>query len=126
MTVPFLAQNQKWKGNGSLLANGDGRWISSHNWTLPSINTTGIIRNADTGKVLGIASDEIKVEEQNLDNSSGQIWKIALVDQSYCGLQGCYYDVTGYFNIINPASGKLLTALAAFDLRILGIKEHFF
>ena len=40
--------------NGGLLENGDGRWTSCHHWTLPSTNATGIIRNADTGKVLGI------------------------------------------------------------------------
>ena len=89
---------------------------------MPSINATGIIRNADTGKVLGIASNEIKVEEQNLDNSTGQMWQIALVDPSDCGsLNGCYHNVSGYFNIINPASGKLLTSLAAFDLRVFGM-----
>ena len=118
MTVPFLAQNQKWKGNGSLLENGDGRWTSSHNWTLPSINTTGIIRNADTGKVLGIASNGIKVEEQKMNNSTGQIWKIALVAPSDCSVLECY------FTIENLATGKLLTALAAFDLRVQGIKKH--
>ena len=119
--LKFLAENQQWKWNKGLLENGEGRWTSPHNWILPSINATGIIRNADTGKVLGIASDEIKVEEQNLDNSTRQIWKIVSVDPSDCGSQGCYYNVTGYFNIINPASGKLLAALAAFDLRVLGM-----
>ena len=70
--------------------------------------------------------DQTQVEEQKLDNSTDQKWKIVPVDPSDCGSWGCYYNVSGYFNIINPASGKLLTALAAFDLRILGIKEHFF
>ena len=88
---------------------------------MPFINTTGVIRNADTGKVLGIASDGIKVEEQKLDTNSGQMWKIALVDPSICEVWPCVYNVSGYFNIINPASGKLLTALAAFDLRVIGI-----
>ena len=117
----FLAENQQWRWNGSFLENGDGRWTSPHNWTLPSINATGIIRNAVTGKVLGIASDEIKVEEQNLDNSTGQMWNIAPGDPSDCPSWGCYYNVSDYIKIINPASGKLLTALAAFDLRVLGI-----
>ena len=62
-----------------------------------------------------------QVEWQKFDNSTGQMWKIALVDPSDCGQWGCYYNVSDYINIINPASGKLLTALAAFDLRLLGI-----
>ena len=41
-----------------MLQNGDGRWTSSHNWTLPSINETGVIRNADTGMVLGIVDTD--------------------------------------------------------------------
>ena len=57
-----------------------------------------------------------------MDNSTGQMWKIASVDPADCAPWGCYYNVTDYFNIINPTTGKLLTALAAFDLRILGIK----
>ena len=61
-----------------------------------------------------------QVEEQKMDNSTGQMWTIALVDPSDCGLFGCQYNVSDYINIINPASGKLLTALAAFDLRLLG------
>ena len=65
---------------------------------------------------------QTQVEEQELDNSTGQIWKIALVDPSDCGHWGCYYNVSDYVNIINPASGKLLTALAAFDFRALGTK----
>ena len=73
-----------------------------------------------------LSIDQTQVEEQKLVNSTGQMWKIALVDPSDCAYWGCYYNVSGYFNIINPASGKLLTALAAFDLRILGIKEHLF
>ena len=52
--LKFLAENQQWRWNGDLLENGDGRWTSSHHWTLPSINAPGIIRNADTGMVLGI------------------------------------------------------------------------
>ena len=87
---------------------------------MPSLNAIGIIRNADTGKVLGIEIDGTKVEEQKFDNSTGQMWKIALVDPSDC-VRDCYYDLSGYFNIVNQASGKLLTALAPFDLRVLGI-----
>ena len=64
--------------------------------------------------------DLSKVEEQKLDNSSAQMWTIALVDPSDCGQWGCYYNVSDYINIIHPLSGKLLTALAAFDLRVLG------
>ena len=62
--------------------------------------------------VLGIASDGVTVAEENFDNSSGQIWKTAKTDQTL-----------GYFTIINPASQKLLTALAAFDLRIHGMMD---
>ena len=66
--------------------------------------------------------DQTQVEEQILDNSTGQMWKLVPVDPSDCAWWGCYYNVSGYFNIINPTTGKLLTAPAAFDLRILGIK----
>ena len=93
---------------------------TSHNWKLPSLNAIGIIRNADTGKVLGIEVDGTKVEEQKFDNSTGQMWKIALVDPSDC-VMDCFYNSSSYFTIENPASGKLLTALAAFDLRVHGI-----
>ena len=74
------------------------------------MNATGIITNIDTGKALGIESDGIKVEEQSLNNSTtGQIWKI------------CYSNTSGYFTIESPASGKLLTAIAAFDLRVISM-----
>ena len=56
--MKFLAENRQWRWNGSLLQNGDGRWTSSHHWTLPSINATGIIRNVDTGMVLGIVDTD--------------------------------------------------------------------
>ena len=69
-----------------------------------------------------LSIDQTQVKEQLFDNSTGQMWKIVPVDPSNCAEWGCYYNVSGYFNIINPASGKLLTALAAFDLRVLGIK----
>ena len=71
-----------------MLENANGIWTSSHNWILPFINATGVIRNTDTGMVLGIASDKIKVEEQKLDNSTGQMWKIALLDPSDCNQWG--------------------------------------
>ena len=70
--------------------------------------------------MLFILLDQTQVEEQKLDNSTGQVWKIALVDPSDCK-RNCYYNSSGYFHIINPASGTLLTALSAFDLRALGI-----
>ena len=47
------------------MINGDGRWTSSHHWTLPSINATGIIRNADTGMVLGIVDRDSGEYEPN-------------------------------------------------------------
>ena len=50
----FTAENQHWRWNGGSLQNGDGRWTSSHHWTFPSTNATGVIKNADTGMVLGI------------------------------------------------------------------------
>ena len=54
--------------NGSLLQNGDGRWTSSHHWTLPSINATGVIRNTDTGMVLGIVDrDSGEYEPNNME-----------------------------------------------------------
>ena len=64
--------------------------------------------------------DQMQVEEQKLDNSTGQIWKIASVDPSDCEWWIFNCNVSGYFNVINPATGKLLTALAAFDLKVLG------
>ena len=48
------------------MENGDGRWTSSHKWTLPSINATGIIRNADTGMVLGIDRESGEYEPNNM------------------------------------------------------------
>ena len=71
--------------------------------------------------MLFILLDQTQVEEQKLDNSTGKMWKIALVDPSES-----YFNSSGYFNIINPASGKLLTALAAFDLRVIGVYQHAF
>ena len=65
--MKFLAENRQWRWNGSLLQNGDGRWTSSHHWTLPSINATGVIRNADTGMVLGIVDrDRGEYEPDNM------------------------------------------------------------
>ena len=55
--------------NGSLLQNGDGRWTSSHHWTLPSINATGVIRNADTGMVLGIVDTDSLAKGENEPNN---------------------------------------------------------
>ena len=49
------------------------------------------------------------------------MWKIASVDPSDCASWG-YCNFSDYINIINPTTGKLLTALAAFDLRVLGTK----
>ena len=72
--------------------------------------------------VILLIDQNTQVEEQTLDNSIGQMWKIVPVDPYDCGWWGCYYNVSDFFNLINPASGKLLTALAAFDLRVLGIK----
>ena len=109
------AENQQWRWNGILLENGDGRWTSPYKWNLPS--TTGIIKNVETGMVLGLGLEYppaagfrngINVEEQILDNSTGQMWNISRVDTS------------DFFTIQNIASGKFLTALAAFDLRVLG------
>ena len=57
--------------------------------------------------VLGVVNDGVTVAEENFDNSSGQIWEIGKSDHT-----------SGYFTISNPTSKKLLTALAAFDLRI--------
>ena len=79
----------------------------------------GIIKNTNSGKVLSITGDGVKVEEQKLDNSTSQMWKISLVDASEC-LWFCF-NSSGYIIIENPSSGKLLTAPAAFDLRVLSM-----
>ena len=51
-----------------------------------------------------------------MDNSSGQMWKIALVNPSDCGEWGCYYNVSDYVNII---FGQLLL-LTSFSIDFSG------
>ena len=87
-----------------MLENRAGHWISHDQWELPPEDSTGAIRNVDTGMVLGI--DGLHVLEEIWDESPEQIWKIGKSDTS------------GYFTITNQASGKPLTAPAAFYLSI--------
>ena len=107
-------QGQQWKYNGGKLENLAGIWASTANWELPSEGSTGKIKNVDRNMVLGAEHNAMVtgtkvIMEEMVKNSAGQLWKIGDANSS------------GYFNITNPSSGKVLTAVATDKLTIEGM-----
>jgi len=118
----YRSDSQQWKYNGGTLENLAGIWASTANWELPSEGSTGKIKNVDRNMVLGkvlveptlvlgvehnamVTGTKVIMEEM-VKNSAGQLWKIGDANSS------------GYFNITNPSSGKVLTAVATDKLTI--------
>jgi len=112
----YRSDGQQWKWNGGTLENLAGIWASTANWEFPPEGSPGNIKNVDRNMVLAVENNamvtgtKVTIEEM-VNNSAGQLWKIGDVNGS------------GYFNITNPASGKVLTAVTADKLTIEDLSD---
>ena len=76
-------------------------------WELPSEGSTGNVKHADDNSIgLSVSGTEVSLETL-VQNDVGQQWEIGVDEGS------------GYFTIMNPASGKFFAATNTDQLKMI-------
>ena len=94
--------------NDTTLKNKANIWQSNDNWKLETINQSIYIENMSNHTVLGIAKTDIVIAEDLDQYKFGEAW-----------IKG-EPDNEGFFTLTNMKSRKLLTAISAKILKVMG------
>ena len=103
-----LFLGQLWMLNDTTLKNKANIWQSNDDWILETINQSIYIENMSNHTVLGIAKTDTVIAEDLDQYKFGEAW-----------IKG-EPDNEGFFTLTNMKSRKLLTAISAQILKVMG------
>ena len=110
----FCFLGQLWMLNDTTLKNKANIWQSNDNWKLETINQSIYIENMSNHTVLGIAKTDTVIAEDLDQYKFGEAW-----------IKG-EPDNEGFFTLTNMKSRKLLTAISAQILKVMGKFFNYF